>query len=79
MCGDILSGQVLCGEPLSTEYPMRLRWKKEGIIYIANTLCQAVQGDYRIAGLEDYSEGKIESKTIVYYAINYRTYTSRSR
>ncbi len=35
-----------------------------------------MQGDYRIAGLEDYSEGKIESKTIVYYAINYRTYTS---
>ena len=31
---DILSGQVLCGEPLSTSVPDGLRWKKEGIIYI---------------------------------------------
>ena len=74
---DILSGQVLCGEPLSTSVPDEAPMEERGHnLYLPIPYAKRCKVTIESPDLKITPEGKIESKTIVYYAINYRTYTS---
>lgn len=74
---DILSGQVLCGEPLSTSVPDEAPMEERGHnLYLPIPYAKRCKVTIESPDLKITPEGKIESKTIVYYAINYRTYIS---
>ena len=74
---DILSGHLLCGAPLSTSVPDAAPAEERGHnLYLPIPYAERCKVTIESPDLKITPEGKIESTTIVYYAINYRTYTT---
>ena len=74
---EILSGQKLCGKPLSMSVPEDAPFDERGHnLYLPIPYAKRCKVTIESPDLKITPEGRIESKTIVYYAINYRTYTS---
>ena len=74
---DILSGQILCGAPLSASVPDEAPLEERGHnLYLPIPYAKRCKVTIESPDLKITPDGRIESKTIVYYGINYRTYTS---
>ena len=74
---NILSGQILCGAPLSASVPDEAPLEERGHnLYLPIPYAKRCKVTIESSDLKITPDGRIESKTIVYYGINYRTYTS---
>ena len=74
---EILSGHLLAGAPLSMSVPQTAPEDERGHnLYLPIPYAERCKVTLESPDLKITPEGRIESTTIAYYAINYRTYTS---